>query len=218
MFTDKVSSSLSMSVYAYTIPEISAETDNFGNYSIILPSSKIESFRVFVQSNVNNEMTPKSNTIRIGVVDTGVGIKDTLQKFYHPKNDLEAIKFALTPGVTGTTKRIGGGSEMNAGAGLFFIKSLAKTSRDFFMIYTGRAMYKLLKNPKNKQIKLMADPLKDHYSSDDNLPFWKGTVVAIDLCLDDNIDFKELLTAIKKVYGDGKKNLIKERYKKPRFI
>src|SRR4030066_671987 len=31
MFTDKVSSSLSMSVYAYSIPEISAETDNFGN-------------------------------------------------------------------------------------------------------------------------------------------------------------------------------------------
>ncbi len=68
MFTDKVSSSLSMSVYAYTIPEISAETDNFGNYSIILPSSKIESFRVFVQSNVNNEMTPKSNTIRIKIL------------------------------------------------------------------------------------------------------------------------------------------------------
>ena len=160
----------------------------------------------------------KSNTISIGVVDTGVGIKNTLQKYYHPKDDFEAIILALTPGVTGTTTKIGGVTEMNAGAGLFFIKSLAKTSRDFFMIYSGKAMYKLLKNPKNKQIKLMADPLKDHYSSGDKLPFWKGTVVAIDLCLNDNIDFKELLTAIKKVYGEGKKNLIKERYKKPRFI
>ena len=68
MFTDKVSSSLSMSVYAYSIPEISAETDNFGNYSITLPSSKIESFRVFAQSNVNNEITPKSNTIRVKIL------------------------------------------------------------------------------------------------------------------------------------------------------
>ncbi len=160
----------------------------------------------------------KSNTIRLGVVDTGIGIKDSLQLSYHPRNDLSAITLALTPGVTGTTKKLGGVSEMNAGAGLFFIKSLAKTSRDFFMMYSGNAMYKLLKNPKNKQIKLIADPLKDHYSSDSHLPHWKGTVVAIDLCLNETIDFKELLTSIGKVYSEGKKKLIKERYRKPKFI
>jgi len=160
----------------------------------------------------------KSNTIRIGVVDTGVGIKNTLQRFYHPRDDLSAIALALTPGITGTTKNLGVGSEMNAGAGLFFIKSLAKTSRDFFMIYSGNAMYKLLKTPKDKQIKLISDPLKDHHSSDNKLPYWKGTVVAIDLCLDDTIDFKDLLTSIRKVYGEGKRKLIKERYRKPKFI
>ena len=71
----------------------------------------------------------KSNTIRIGVVDTGVGIKHTLERFYHPKDDLNALALALTPGITGTTMRIGG-TEANAGAGLFFIKSLAKISRE----------------------------------------------------------------------------------------
>jgi anti-sigma regulatory factor (Ser/Thr protein kinase) len=160
----------------------------------------------------------KSNTIRMGVVDTGVGVKKTLQRYYHPRNDLSAISLALTPGITGTTKKLGGGSEMNAGAGLFFIKSLAKTSRDFFMMYSGKAMYKLLKNPKNKKIKLVAYPLEDHYSSDDKLPYWEGTVVAIDLCLDDTIDFRDLLTAIGNVYREGKKKLIKERYRKPKFI
>lgn len=160
----------------------------------------------------------KSNTLRIGVVDTGVGMKRALQRFYHPRDDLSAITFALTPGITGTTKKLGGGTEMNAGAGLFFIKSLAKTSRNFFMIYSGKAMYKLLHNPKNKQIKLIADPLKDHYSSDNKLPYWRGTVVAIDLCLDDTIDFKELLASIRKVYSEGKKKLIKDRYRKPKFI
>ena len=32
------------------------------------------------------------------------------------------------------------------------------------MIYSGKGMYKLLKNPKNKEVKLVADPLKDHCS------------------------------------------------------
>lgn len=167
---------------------------------------------------VSAQYYKKSNTVRIGVVDTGVGIKSTLQQFYHPKDDLNAINLALTPGITGTTKKIGGGTEMNAGAGLFFIKSLAKVSRDFFMIYSGNGMYKLLKNPKNKQVKLFGDPLKDHHSSKSKLPFWHGTVVAIDLCLNETLDFNQLLELIRKAYRENKKRLIKERYRKPKFI
>ena len=159
----------------------------------------------------------KSNTIRIGVVDMGVGIRYTLERFYHPKTDLEALALAVTPGITGTTRKIGG-TEANAGAGLFFIKSLAKISRDFFMIYSGRAMYKLLKSPKNKPIKLIADPLKDHFSSDEHLPFWRGTVVAIDLCLDNTFNFNELLELIRKTYRKGRKEENKTRYKRPQFI
>lgn len=159
----------------------------------------------------------KSNTIRIGVVDTGVGIRKTLERFHHPKSDLDALRLALTPGITGTTAKIGG-TATNAGAGLFFIKSLAKISRDFFMIYSGNAMYKLLKNPKNRAIKLISDPLKDHFSFDEELPFWKGTVVAIDLCLNNTINFNELLEQIRKVYSDGRKEQNKLKYKKAQFI
>ena len=159
----------------------------------------------------------KSNTIRIGVVDTGVGIRYTLERFYHPKDDLRAIALALTPGITGTTTRIGG-TEANAGAGLFFIKSLAKISRDFFMIYSGRAMYKLLKNPKNKKAKLISDPLKDHFSSERDLPFWRGTAVGIDLCLNNTLNFNELLDLIRGVYREARKRQNKEKYRKPRFI
>lgn len=159
----------------------------------------------------------KSNTIRIGVVDTGKGIRSTLEKFYHPKDDVQALVLALTPGITGTTNRIGG-TESNAGAGLFFIKSLAKISRDFFMIYSGNGMYKLLKNPKSKEIKLFADPLKDHFSSEGSLPFWKGTAVAIDLCLNNAINFNDLLDLIRKVYREGRKQQNKNKYKKPHFI
>jgi hypothetical protein len=90
------------------------------------------------------------------------------------------------------------------------------------MLYSGKAMYKLLKTPKNKQIKLITDPSKDHYSSDEKLPFWDGTVIGIDLCLDNSLDFEQLLTSIRRVYGEGKKEIIKQRnkqkYRKPRFI
>lgn len=159
----------------------------------------------------------KSNTIRLGVVDTGVGIRNSIGRTYSTKDDFEAIKLALTPGITGTTKKIGG-TEENAGAGLFFIKSLAKFSRDFFMIYSGKSMYKLLKTKKSKPIKLFSNPIKDRFSSNKNLPFWKGTVVAIDLCLDSNLDFDSLLELIRGVYRKGRKEETKKRYKRPRFI
>jgi len=124
---------------------------------------------------------------------------------------------ALTPGITGTTTRIGG-TERNAGAGLFFIKSLAKISRDFFMIYSGEAMYKLLKTNKNKEIKLIPKPDKDHYSSKNNLPSWHGVAIGIDICLNNTINFNELLEQIREVYSQGKKEENKLKYKKPRFI
>lgn len=159
----------------------------------------------------------KSNIIRIGVVDNGIGIKKSLEKLYHPKDDMTAISLALTPGITGTTKKIGG-TEENAGAGLFFIKSLAKVNRDFFMVYSGNGMYKLLKNPRNREIKLIADPLKDHSSHNNDYPYWQGTVVGIDLCLNEHQDFNELLDLIRNFYEKLRKQKSKERYKRPRFI
>ncbi|MHB2025452.1 MAG: hypothetical protein ACYCPQ_02255 [Elusimicrobiota bacterium] len=80
---------------------------------------------------------PKSNAIRIGIADTGVGIKSTITRSHRAETDLEAIRLALTPGITGATPREGG-TEQNAGAGLFFIKSIASVNRDFFAVYSGR--------------------------------------------------------------------------------
>ena len=160
---------------------------------------------------------PKSNTIRIGVADNGIGIKKSISQSYSPKTDIEAISLALTPGITGTTRKIGG-TESNAGAGLFFIKSLAKVNRDFFMVYSGKGMYKLLKNPKQREAKLIADPLKDHSSHNNNYPYWQGTVVGIDLCLNEHSDFDNLLELIRAFYEKARKEKTKERYRRPRFI
>ena len=160
----------------------------------------------------------KSNTIRLGIVDRGVGVKKTISAVYPVKNDLDSLKLALTPGITGTTRRIGG-TEQNMGAGLFFIKSITKVNRDFFMIYSGNSMYKLLKTSSAKKVRLYADPFRDKHSKENNLPFWQGTVVGVDLNLDSREEFNNLLNLIYDIVRKTIKERKKQYYKrKARFI
>ncbi len=159
----------------------------------------------------------KSNSIRIGIADTGVGIKTTINQSYPAETDLEAIRLALMPGITGTTRREGG-TEQNAGAGLFFVKSIASVNRDFFVIYSGSGFYKLLKKPATKRLRLSADPFDDRHSKEESLPFWKGTVVGVDITLDQTEEFSLLLSAIRKTYSTAVRDRQKARYKHARFI
>lgn len=163
---------------------------------------------------VSAQYYPKSNRIAIGIVDTGLGIKKTINQSHIAKTHIDAIRLALIPGITGTTK-MEGGTEYNAGAGLFFIKTMAKVNHDFFMIYSGNALYKLLKSGSNK---LFADPFKDNHSKSENLPLWNGTVVGIDISLNKTKEFSELLGLIRDVYSKTVKERRKARYKKPKFI
>ncbi len=156
-----------------------------------------------------------SNVIRIGIADTGIGIWQSINQSYNPKNDLEAIQLALTPGITGTTKEEGG-TERNAGAGLFFIKSIASINSDFFVIYSGNALYKLLKRT-GKKVALHADPTKDRHSKREDLPRWQGTAVGIDLSLDTTQEFALLLKLLRETLSEAIKERKKARYKKPQF-
>jgi len=158
-----------------------------------------------------------SKTIRIGIADTGVGIKKTINRVYPAKTDSQAIELALVPGITGTTSKVGG-SEENAGAGLFFIKSIAKVNRDFFIIYSGKALYKLLRTESKKQVRLYADPRKDKHSAKENLPYWQGTIVGIDINLHQKNEFSNLLDAIRRAYAQGIKERKKIRYRSAKFI
>lgn len=157
----------------------------------------------------------KSNTIRIGIADTGVGIRRTIGVSHPVTSDLEALRLALTPGITGTTRRPGG-TEYNAGAGLFFIKSIAKMSHDFFVIYSGNSLYKLLKSKKG--VRLYGDPFEDRHSARDDLPPWQGTVVGIDIELEARQGFSALLDAIRKTYMSALQEQKRVRHKKARFL
>ncbi|MFA6427570.1 MAG: ATP-binding protein [Candidatus Magasanikbacteria bacterium] len=157
----------------------------------------------------------KSNKIAIGVADAGVGLKESIRQSYPVKDDLSAIKLALTPGITGTTKKPGGTAQ-NAGFGLFLIKSIAYINSDFFTIISGDKMYKLLQRGKQK-IRLEANPFNDRYATM-NISPWQGVVVGVDISLNQTEEFKSLMDIIYKFYAGEVKNQKKQLYKKPKFI
>lgn len=160
----------------------------------------------------------KSNAIRIGIADTGVGVKTTINRSHAAVDDLAAIRLALTPGITGTTRREGGTAQ-NAGAGLFFIKSIASVNRDFFIIYSGKGLYKLLiKKPSSRRPYLNADPFQDRHSKDGDLHDWRGTAVGVDISLAQTEAFTSLLDAIGKTYSSAVRDRKKARHKKARFV
>lgn len=160
----------------------------------------------------------KTNRVSIGICDTGIGIWKSMHKYWRPNTDLDAIKLALIPGITGTTRREGGTSE-NAGAGLFFIKSIAKITRNYFVIYSGNGSYTLLKHKKRLKTspRLYADPSRDPHSETSNAPSFGGTLVAVDISLDETPEFNELLSAIGDVYDKAIRERKRSKYRTPRF-
>lgn len=160
---------------------------------------------------------PKTNTIRIGISDVGVGITKTIRHSHHALDDLQAIRLALTPGITGTTKREGG-TEQNAGAGLFFVKSIAAINGNFLGIYSGNAFYKLLRQNPTKRDLLNADPLDDRHSAANDYPYWQGVAIGIDIKLDEHEKFTALLEHVRTVYAKAVRERKRVHYKKPKFI
>ncbi len=144
--------------------------------------------------------------VEIGVADRGKGILSSLHRNYPDlRTDQAAIVEALKPGVTGSK------SFENAGAGLFFTKSLAKLSSSYFSIYSGKACYRVRKSNPDGQITLFADPLLDKHDLWDNLEYWPGTVVAVDINVGRLKHFRSTLAAIKKAYETGKQPKPKQK-------
>jgi anti-sigma regulatory factor (Ser/Thr protein kinase) len=165
---------------------------------------------------VSAQYYAKSNSIKVGIADTGNGIRHTIGQSHQTTNDLDAIRLALTPGITGTTIQEGGTAQ-NAGAGLYFIKSIAMVNKNFFMVYSGNSMYKLLKSSSQKN-RLFSDPFKDRHSKKTELPYWHGTVVGVDLSLDQIAEFSQLLQLIRTSYTKAIKDRKALSIKRPKFI
>jgi len=156
-----------------------------------------------------------SNKIAIGVADYGVGLKESIGQSYPVGGHLEAIRLALTPGVTGTTRKPGGTAQ-NAGFGLFLIKSIAYVGHDFFTIISGDHMYKLLQRSPAKNVKLNSNPLLDRHSVL-QIPPWRGVSVGVDISLSQTDAFTDLLDTISRFYSQEVKGQKKARFRKPTF-
>lgn len=167
---------------------------------------------------VSAQYYKKTNRVSIGICDTGIGIWGSMQTHWKPLNDAQAIDLALSPGITGTTRKEGGSSE-NAGAGLFFIKSIAKITRNYFSIYSGTSTYTLLKHDKRvKTPRLYADPNRDPHARIDDAPKLQGTLVAVDISLDETPELNELLSSIGEVYDKAIRDRKRNKYKEPKFV
>jgi len=159
----------------------------------------------------------QEDRLSIGIADAGIGILQSIRRSHAAEHDQAAIALALRPGITGATKRIGG-TETNAGAGLFFTKSIAALSRNFFALYSGNALYKLLRTREGQAPRVNADPADDRHNFTGNLPRWQGTVVGINVSVGGGKAFADLLSDIRKAYRIDVKHQSKQYYKKIRFI
>ena len=158
----------------------------------------------------------RTNRLSLGVADMGVGIRHSITRFHHAKDDLTAVQLALRPGITGATPNFGG-NEQNAGAGLFFTKSIARVSRNHFIVYSGSAMFKLLKGPKDATPELLSDAALDRATRESDLPNWPGTVIGIDINIGDHHQFAQLLSEIRVAYSLDLRDRKKAKYRRPRF-
>ena len=149
------------------------------------------------------------------MADSGVGLFTSIGQSHSAASEREAVYLALTPGISGATRKIGG-NETNAGAGLYFVKSIAQLSGNYFVIYSGRSMFKVLKSGADSPI-LCADPKKNVQTFADDLPHWQGTVVGIDISVDERADFGRLLNDIRKSYTLDVRARKKAYYKKIRW-
>jgi anti-sigma regulatory factor (Ser/Thr protein kinase) len=167
-------------------------------------------------ANVCAVYSPKQRKVMIGISDAGKGLFSAIAKSHDVKGDRDAIVKALTPGITGSTSRIGG-NEQNAGAGLFFTKCIAQASRNHFVIYSGSAYFKLLPGKPDEKVEFHSDPEDDHCRIRTDLPYFEGTLVGVDLDVDDNSAFRELAVKIGTAYQLGVKKNKKDYTKKIRF-
>lgn len=162
---------------------------------------------------------PKTNVLSFGVCDTGIGIKKSLEKFHFSEDDLSAIRLALMPGVSGTTAGLNF-TEDNGGAGLFIVKNLSKMTRNYFVLYSGDAAYKLLKYDKRIKglPKTKSDPFDDRHSAYMGLPKFRGTLIGVDIALDDTETFNAIMEVIKVGYSKSIRERKKRKYKEVKFL
>lgn len=127
---------------------------------------------------------PDRKAIQIAIADTGRGILGALNKNYPElRTDLEALKLALLPHVSGAASAGGDNVSVdNAGLGLFFSKEIAWRSNGSFWVASKSALLGIQDEDIDARNRVYR-----HIES------WPGTLVTIDIPEDGVKDFSEFL-------------------------
>lgn len=166
--------------------------------------------------NVCANYNKNSNRFSIGISDAGRGIFESMRQFHEVKTHEDALVCALTPGISGKTSRVGGTPE-NAGAGLFFTKCIAKSTRNHFLIYSGDTYFKLKLTPPQQTVHYYTNPLDDKSTIKEKLPEYRGTLIGIDINLSDSAAFVKLMDRIGNAYQLGIRKTKRDLSKKINF-
>jgi anti-sigma regulatory factor (Ser/Thr protein kinase) len=158
-----------------------------------------------------------SKKVGLGVADAGIGIRQSLSSFHPTATDVAGICMAMRPGITGTSSRFGG-TEYNAGAGLFFTKNIAALSRCHMDLVSGTGFYKLLKASAGRPITINRDPLRDKHRAAGDIPHWHGTAVGIDIGVPPSVRFSDAFERISKAFNVHLQEKKRAKYKQPRFV
>jgi anti-sigma regulatory factor (Ser/Thr protein kinase) len=134
--------------------------------------------------------------VSIGVADCGIGLRASLSRAHQIATESDAIIESLRPGVTGALPQLYGPPD-NAGVGLFFTKSIAKASGEYFAIFSGRSAYRLRRRRSREAFRLFADPRRDRHDLYQGLPEWRGTVVAVNIRVHQARSFEATMAAIR---------------------
>lgn len=152
---------------------------------------------------VSAQFFKDAQRVSIGVADTGVGILSTLKGKYGVADDGTAIIEAMKPGISGTSANMYG-SKDNAGAGLFFTKSIADFTGEYFVLLSGNTYYRLMRRRIGEKIRLSFDPLQNR-SQVCPIKGWNGTAVAIDINISRVGNFNDIVSLIRDAFFESRK-------------
>jgi hypothetical protein len=126
---------------------------------------------------------PDRRAIQISVCDCGQGVLESLRMTYPEiKTDLESLKCAILPHVSGAFRRGAYSAADNAGLGLFFVKEICWRSGGSFWLVSGKSLLGVPDNDESGKNRL--------YKS---IEPWQGASVTMDLPETGVVDFASLL-------------------------
>ena len=155
-FHKHITSTMLLEQEAYRLGNILSSKVGQEEYGDLIGYSIFEMLRNIIEHSESEyiwfcaQAWPRINELEIAIVDTGIGIKSSIEsnKYYHKDlSNVEAIQFALEPGVSKSYKKrkrnnlfLDEDPYANSGFGLYVMHNLCRELGEFKIISTGDSL------------------------------------------------------------------------------